>query len=147
MSDEKKPSDYDRMSLTSLKRELEVQKAKTAEAREEAHGRIAETKKPSGAPWGLIGGIAVVAILLLLVGGWFGRSFIASVGVPLPEWAATSAIDAGTFALPEYQGLDAGPEPDAGRSGTRRPHKNRDPGEGLDFGNSNDPIDGLDELP
>jgi hypothetical protein len=151
VSDEKKPggSEYDRMSITSLKRELEAQKSKTETARAEAKERLADRKKPGGAPWGLIAGIAGAALIFAAVGVYFGGNFLSSIGVPLPAFVPVDALDAGSFALPDYVGLDGGPEFDAGvaRSPTgRRPIKNRDPNNGLDFGESDDPIDGLDEL-
>src|SRR5882672_12617196 len=70
MSDEEDPKskDYERMSLGSLKRELEVQKSKTETAREEAKARRAEEEKKAKAfPWAAVLGIVIVG-----AGGFIG---------------------------------------------------------------------------
>src|SRR6478609_5904113 len=70
MSDEgdSNNKDFERMSLGSLKRELEVQKSKTEMAREEAKARRAEEEKKAKAfPWAAVPGIVLVGTL-----GFFG---------------------------------------------------------------------------
>ncbi len=57
----KSKTDFERMSLNSLKREMEVQKAKTEMVREAAKARLAEEEKKARAfPWALVLGIVVV---------------------------------------------------------------------------------------
>ena len=78
--------DYERMSLNSLKRELEVQKTRTETAREDARERIrAEEKKAGAFPWGTIAGILCVGVI-----AFFGlvyalrESFPSVAGAMLP---------------------------------------------------------------
>lgn len=143
--DPKSGGDFDRMSLNSLKRELEVQKARTETAREEAHGRIHEAKKSSGTPWKLILAITGGALVLLVVGAYFGRNYIASLGVPMPAFVPLDLPDAGEWSLPpmpEQARSDAG----VAEEGRRRPTKRQPTKQpNLDFGDSNDPIEGLDD--
>src|SRR5687768_9428448 len=75
----KGPSDFDRMSLNSLKRELEVQKAKTADAREGAQARIADAKQDPRAPWKLILAIVGVGVVVLVVGLFLARNQLATM--------------------------------------------------------------------
>jgi hypothetical protein len=141
--DDKGPSEFDRMSLNSLKRELEVQKSKTEVARDEAQQRIKESHKRGGAPWGTILGITFGS--LVLVGGGL---YLARASLPrsyLPAFALPDLPDSGTWEPPVHVEIDAGPiEEDV-----RRPHRpTKRPQDGvqkqLDFGGeTSDPIDGI----
>lgn len=152
MTDQGKPEgpggDYDRMSLDSLKRELEVQKGKTELAREEAQERIREGAERRGAPWGLVAGI-LLGGGLLLGAGWFFRAQLVDSGVPLPDFILPPIPDAGPFVLPELPPppvrRDAGPavEEHTRPHGPRRPRDTTRGGRELDFGDTNDPIEGL----
>ena len=61
--DDQKSDEWDRMSLNSLKRELEVQKAKTEMARDEAKDRIRDkAEEKSGRSWLWIVGAIVIVV-------------------------------------------------------------------------------------
>ncbi len=140
--DDEPKGEFDRMSLNSLKRELEVQKTKTELAREEARGRIAETTKKK-TPWGMILGIAAVSLLLVGGGLMYARSFIPRDY--LPAFALPDLPDSGTFVLPnpdDYAPRDAGPPAQEPTKHRPRPQKN--PADELDFGDDDrDPLRGL----
>jgi hypothetical protein len=115
--DPKKPgSEFDRMSLGSLQRELEMQKAKSEAAREEAKARMAEeAAKQKAFPWGTLAAVLGGGILL-----FFGlvyalrASFPGVAAAALPDWVYTP-YDGG----PPPARPDAGPPvvaspPDAG---------------------------------
>ncbi len=132
------------MSLNSLKRELEVQKAKTESAREEATERIEETKqRSSGRSWVWIVGAIVIVVGVV----WAILSTIPSVR----EWQfelvrgdfdAGPPFDAGVIEPPEVDaGIDSGPrrtmQPRMNMTMSMRPT--------LDFGDDDDdPLGGLD---
>lgn len=154
-TDDDKPeepmSEFDRMSLNSLRRELEVQKSKTAQAREDAHERIREGSKKK-IPWGKV---AVYGCIGLVVTG--GAVFaLRAMLPPIEEWSLPDIVatphDAGLADLypdePEAvdAGTDAGPPAHHGRR--RRRHRDaghaptKQPGQ-LEFGDNDDPIGGL----
>lgn len=141
-------SEYDRMSLNSLRRELEVQKAQTETARTEAHDRIRESSS-GGTPWGKIALVGVAA--LVIVGGAVALStaMFTDDGWSLPdyarqEWDGGSLVDPSAYI--EDSGVDAGWD-----AGSRaRPHPRQTPtkqnqGIDLDLGDndSDDPLEGL----
>lgn len=143
---------WDRMSLNSLRRELEVQKGKTALAREEAHERIREGTK-SKTPWGKI--LVLSTIGIVIMGGVVFA--VRSALPPMEEWSLPEFIlparDAGTLADLEPDGpadIDAGADAGSARRVGSRPRPRGDggpaptkrPGD-LDFGDSDDPIGGL----
>ena len=139
-------NEFDRMSLNSLRRELEVQKAKTAMAREEARDRI-EDATEGKTPWGRI---LLIGSILLVVGGIGFAALAMSLGGDddwtLPEHELHE-FDAGSG---EWV-FDAGPppEPEHEDAGRRRHghghggHHSTKQGGDLDFGSGNDPIEGL----
>ena len=145
------PSEFDRMSLNSLRRELDVQKAKTKEAREDAHERIREGAEGK-TPWAKI--IIGCTVGLVVIGG---AVFVLRSALPpmedwsLPEFEETP-FDAGSLSdfAPDSgtdAGFDAGP---AQQHHGRRHHGHHGHDEGptkapggLDFGDSEDPIGGL----
>ncbi|MCB9593540.1 MAG: hypothetical protein H6719_12470 [Sandaracinaceae bacterium] len=155
MSEENEPekpvSEYDRMSLNSLRRELDVQKAKTEQARDEAHARIREGSEKK-TPWGKIIGGVVVGLVVVGGGIWLLRSSV----LPIEDWSFPEFVE------PDY---DAGPEPeltqyptlarpDAGTDAGRRhaAPRHRQPTDQddrpavqrqLDFGDTSDPLEGL----
>lgn len=157
------PSAFDRMSLNSLKRELEVQKAQTANARDEARERLeAEAAKQRAFPWRTLaivvaGGVVVFFGLVYLL----RASFPEVASMALPDWVYTP-VDAG----PRPSRPDAGPRvlaaPDAGAragghhgghghgtgtgAGTGTESGTETGGHGLDLGSTDptgDPIEGL----
>jgi hypothetical protein len=146
----KSKADFERMSLSSLKREMEIQKAKTATAREESKARLAEREKKAKAfPWGMVLGIVVVGI-----GAFFGLVY--ALRDTFPEVAHsvlfmyTAPPDAGIVERP-----DAWVAVDAGHDGgvhhvAHHPHPSgTPPGSGDDLGlgdlggGSGDPIGGV----
>ncbi len=151
--DEPPSKDYERMSLGSLKRELEVQKTRTETAREESRERMRAQEKKAGAfPWGTIGGIVVVGILV-----FFGlvyalrESFPSVAGAMLPIFvyhpsdtgpppvfhdAAHVPHDAGPDAHHVAHHHDPAHPPASGTSG------GGDLGLG-DLGGGSDPIEGV----
>ncbi len=157
MTDQGKPegqgSEYDRMSLDSLKRELEVQKSKTDLAREEARERIREGAERRGVPWGMVLGILFVGGGLLVGAGYFFRGQLVESGVPLPDFILPPIPDAGPFVLPELPPppvrRDAGADaPERPRPhGPRRHQDTERGGRELDFGDTDDPIEGLGDSP
>jgi len=142
------PKDFDRMSLGSLKRELETQKAKTESAREEARERMrADEKKARAFPWATVLGIVVVGIAV-----FFG--LIYALRESFPE-VAHSVLPIFVYAPP-----DTGPPPapdawiaplDAGIDAhhvAHHPHATTvaPPGDDLglgDLGDGSDPIEGV----
>jgi hypothetical protein len=93
------PKDFDRMSLNSLKREMEVQKSKTEMAREEVRERQrAEEQKKGKFPWAMVLGIVVVG-----TGAFFG--IVYALRATMPRFA--------DVVLPDfmYVAPDAGPPP------------------------------------
>lgn len=113
MSDDKK-SELERMSLDSLKRELEMQKAATAQAREAAKDRMdEESRKAKAFPWGTLVGVLLGGVVL-----FFGliyalrASFPAVAGAALPDWVYTAPPDAGP--RPDAGHAVVAAEPDAG---------------------------------
>lgn len=131
------------MSLNSLKRELEVQKAKTEMARDEAADRIREgSEKSSGRSWLWV--VGAIVIVVLVVGG------ILSTLPSVREWhfeLVSGHFDAGpdfdVGPRPEIDaGVDTGPAP-------RMRHPMRQPMQttmmdALDFDDDDDPIGGLE---
>jgi hypothetical protein len=140
---------FDRMSLNSLKRELEVQKSRTELEREEARQRISIAKKTrSGPPWKLIGGLAAAGLIAVLLLGIFGQGLVRSMGVELPEFIASDLPEVPEDYVPvEVPAVpDAGPVATETERGPRRPPtKRREDLDRLDLGdtNSNDPLEGL----
>jgi hypothetical protein len=152
MSDDGGPkNDYERMSLGSLKRELEVQKSKTESAREEAKARRAEEEKRAKAfPWA-----TVLAIVVVGIAGFFGLVY--ALRESFPE-VAHSVLPVFMYVPP-----DTGPPPapdawvappdagvDAHRAVAHHPHPpatgagghGDDLGLG-DLGGGSDPIEGV----
>ncbi len=150
--DEKEPdkslSFFQRLSLTSLRRELQAQKAKTAQAREDARDRIEDGKKGK-TPWGKV--LALCAIGLIFTGGIV--LILRSALPPMDEWSLPDFVltpfDAGTLADFEMDEPEIDAGTDAGRERRHGPRRRRDAGHaptkqgGLDFGDSVDPIGGL----
>ncbi|MCZ7687062.1 MAG: hypothetical protein M5U28_53280 [Sandaracinaceae bacterium] len=157
MTDQGKPegqgSEYDRMSLNSLKRELEVQKSKTDLAREEARERIREGAERRGVPWGDGAGDPL-------------RRWRAPRrrGLLLPRAARGERRSAARVHPPTHPGRRAlrapgAPPPpvrrDAGAAaperprphGPRRHQETERGGRELDFGDTDDPIEGLGDSP
>jgi len=136
------------MSLDSLRRELEVQKAQTELARAEAHDRIRESSS-GGTPWGKIALVVVVGVAIVGGAVFLSAALFTGDDWSLPdyvhqEWDGGALTDPNAYI--EDSGVDAGW--DAGRrrrnpSG-RSPTK-RDPGIHLDLGDdgSDDPLEGL----
>jgi hypothetical protein len=95
----KSNTDFERMSLDSLKREMAVQKAKTESAREESKARLAEGDKQAKAfPWA-----AVLGIVVLGLGGFFGLVY--ALRASFPE-VAQSVLPVFMYSPP-----DTGPPP------------------------------------
>jgi hypothetical protein len=93
------PKDLDRMSLNSLKREMEVQKSKTELAREEARERQRlEEQHKRRFPWAMVLGIVVLG-----AGGFFGIVFLLRASMPR---FADAVLPSFMFVAP-----DAGPPP------------------------------------
>ena len=140
-------SEYDRMSLNSPRRELEVQKAQTETAREEAHERIRESSS-GGAPWGKIAMVAVAG--LVIVGGALALSaaMFTDEDWSLPdyvheEWDGGSLVDPNAYI--EDSGVDAGWDAGRRRHHPRHGPTEQDQGIQLDLGDdgSDDPLEGL----
>ena len=120
-------SDYDRMSLNSLNRELEVQKARTAQELEETRERIRESSEAK-TPWRMLliaGGVTLGLCVLVLV---ILRTTLPDEtlrALDLPEFIAPEP-DAGPEEEPEPEpeAVDAGP-PDAGAQARGRRHRRR----------------------
>jgi hypothetical protein len=151
MSDEGDPKskDYERMSLGSLKRELEIQKSKTESAREDAKVRRAEEEKKAKAfPWAAVLGIVIAGGL-----GFFGLVY--ALRESFPEMAQ-SVLPVFVYVPP-----DTGPPPapdawiaphdagvDAHHAAPHHPHPTTagtgggDLGLG-DLGGGSDPIEGV----
>ena len=144
-------NEYDRMSLGSLKRELEAQKGKTELAREEARERMrAEEKKARAFPWGAVIGIAVIG-----TAGFFGLVYAMRESFPA---VAQSVLPVFLYVAP-----DTGPPPappdaaviahdagvDAHHAVAHHPHppaSGAPPGDDLglgDLGGGTDPIEGV----
>lgn len=117
MSDEKK-SELERMSLDSLKRELEVQKAQTAQAREAAKERIEEeSRKAKAFPWPMLLGVLGAGVVLFFVLVFALRSSFPGVAeAALPDWVYTPPPDAGP--RPDAGHAVAAGPPDAGHAST-----------------------------
>lgn len=149
------PKDFDRLSLGSLKRELEVQKSKTETAREESRERLrAEENKAKAFPWGTIAGVLVVGVVV-----FFGmvyalrESFPDMAGAVLPIFVYVPS-DTGpppVFHDAAHVAVDAGPaEPEhhvthhhtGTGTGTGTGAHGDDLGLG-DLGGGSDPIEGV----
>lgn len=144
MADDDESDEWDRMSLNSLKRELEVQKAKTESARDEATERIREgaESSSSGRSWLWI--VGAIVIVIGVVGA------ILSTIPAVREWQfelVSGHFDAG----PDF---DAGPAPeidagvDTGPAPRMRPRMHQPMQttmmDALDFEDDDDPLGGLD---
>lgn len=149
---------YDRMSLSSLQRELEAEKARTAAARDATRDRLdAEAARHRAFPWGTLAAVLAGGVVLFFVLVYALRaSFPAVAEAALPDWVYTP-YDGGVRP-------DAGPRivvvPDAGPPAVPRPGHGGHGGHGghaghgsssgssggLDLGATDptdDPIDGL----
>ena len=143
------PKDFDRLSLGSLKRELEVQKSKTEMVREEARERLRlEEQKKKAFPWAI-----VLAIVIGGAGLFFGVVFLLRESIPA---VANYVLPAFVYVAP-----DAGPPPvdawvapdvgdDAHVAHTHHPHPPASSGTGTgddlglgDLGHGTDPIEGV----
>lgn len=130
------------MSLNSLKRELEIQKAKSETARGESAERVREgAEKSSGRSWLWVAGAIVLVI------GVVGA--ILSTLPSVREWhfeLVSGHFDAGpdfdAGPRPEIDaGLDTGPAP---RMRQPMRHMQASMMDALDFGDDDDPIGGLE---
>ena len=152
--DEKKPAltDFERMSLTSLKRELASQQATTEQQRTEAKERLrAESEKARAFPWRML--------LAVLLGG---AVFFVLVAIALEA----SFPEVSDYMIPDfvYHPYDGGPPrvhpdaghpadagtPDSGHPASHHPHHGTSAGTGaggdlgLDTtGGTDDPLEGL----
>ena len=143
------PKDLARMSLDSLKREMEVQKSKTEMAREESRDRQRrEERRTRAFPWGM-----VLGIVLLGAGGLFGIVFLLRASMPR---FAESVLPAFMYVPPPDAGprpVDAWIEPDAGDDAyvVHAHHPHPPPSSGAaqddlnlgDLGDGRDPIGGV----
>lgn len=147
----KSKTDFERMSLNSLKREMEVQKSKTESAREEARERMrAEEKKARAFPWGTIAGVVVVGIAVFFGAVYALReSFPDMAGAVLPIFVYHPADTGPPPVFPDaaHVAHDAGV--DAHHAAAHHPHppttgagSGGDLGLG-DLGGGSDPIEGV----
>lgn len=152
MSDEGDPKkDYERMSLGSLKRELEVQKAQTEMAREESKARLAANEQKARAfPWGMVLGIVVLGL-----GGFFGLVYALRESFP----AVAQTVMPFMYVPPPDAGVPLRPDAwiaphDAGTDAHHVAHHPHPPtsgtGSGSDLsglgdlgGSGNDPLEGM----
>jgi hypothetical protein len=146
------PKDFDRMSLGSLKRELEVQKSKTESAREEARERMrAQEQKAKAFPWGTIAGVVIVGIGVFFGAAYALReSFPNMAGAVLPIFIYHPADTGPPAVFPDaaHVAHDAGV--DAPHHVAHHPHATTTTGGsgggdlGLgDLGGGSDPIEGV----
>lgn len=153
--DEDKPpaSEFDRMSLASLKRELASQQATTEQQRIEAKERLrAEAEKARAFPWPML--LAVLgggALFFLLVAFALQASFPEVADYVIPDFVYHPYDGGPPPVRPDAARVDAG-MPDAalvaphhGHHGTG-PHTGTETGDdlGLDTtGGGDDPLEGL----
>jgi hypothetical protein len=148
------PSDFDRMSLNSLKRELEVQKAQTQMARDEARERLREEEKKAKAfPWAIVLGGTLGGLVLVLGLVYVLRESMPTVAVAMLPAFVYTPTDAGLRDLlhdsgvhPVDAGVDAAAAATTHHSGHPHPHASEAPGGDLHLdlgGDESDPIGGV----
>jgi hypothetical protein len=153
--DDKKPgmSEFDRMSLASLKRELESQKATTEQQRADAKERLkAESEKSRAFPWATLAAVVVGgAVFFVLVAFALQASFPAVSDYMIPDFVYHPYDGGPPRVYPDAARSDAG-TPDAGHPGGHHGHHgtgtHTGTGTGGDLGldttgGSDDPLEGL----
>jgi hypothetical protein len=153
--DSKKPpaSDFERMSLASLKRELASQQATTEQQRADAKERLrAESEKSKAFPWGTLAAVVVGgAVFFVLVAFGLEASFPEVSDYMIPDFVYHPYDGGPPRVYPDAAHVDAGTPDTGAAAAAHHPHHGTGthaptPGGDLELdttGGSDDPLEGL----